>query len=42
MSDNNEAQGLTPDPALKQLDRFVGTWNMEGNLVGSDEKTVEG
>ena len=26
-----------PDPALKRLDRLVGTWTMEGNLVGSDE-----
>jgi hypothetical protein len=26
-----------PDPALKRLDRFVGSWTMEGNLVGSDE-----
>jgi hypothetical protein len=24
-----------PDPALKRLDRLVGTWSMEGNLVGS-------
>src|SRR5918992_71961 len=32
----------TPDPALKRLDRFVGTWAMEGNLVGSDEKTIGG
>jgi hypothetical protein len=31
-----------PDPALKRLDRFVGTWTMEGNLVGSDEKTIKG
>ena len=23
-----------PDPALKRLDRFVGTWTMEGNLIG--------
>jgi hypothetical protein len=31
-----------PDPALRRLDRFVGTWTMEGNLVGSDEKNVRG
>jgi hypothetical protein len=31
-----------PDPALKRLDRFVGTWAMEGNLIGSDEKTIKG
>jgi hypothetical protein len=31
-----------PDPALKRLDRFVGTWKMEGNFVGSDEKNIKG
>ena len=31
-----------PDPALKRLDRLVGRWRMEGNLVGSDEKTIRG
>jgi hypothetical protein len=31
-----------PDPALKRLDRFVGSWTMEGNLIGSDEKTIKG
>jgi hypothetical protein len=31
-----------PDPALKRLDHLVGTWSMEGNLVGSDETTIRG
>jgi Protein of unknown function (DUF1579) len=31
-----------PDPALRRLDRFVGRWSMEGNLVGSDEKNITG
>lgn len=31
-----------PDPALRRLDRLVGTWTMEGNLVGSDEQNVRG
>jgi hypothetical protein len=31
-----------PDPALKRLDRLVGSWTMEGNLVGSDEKNIRG
>jgi hypothetical protein len=31
-----------PDPALKRLDRLVGRWSMEGNLVGSDEKNITG
>jgi hypothetical protein len=31
-----------PDPALRRLDRLVGTWTMEGNLVSSDEKNIRG
>ena len=31
-----------PDPALRRLDRLVGTWTMEGNLVGSDERNIRG
>jgi hypothetical protein len=29
-----------PDAALRRLDRLVGTWTMEGNLVGSDERNI--
>src|SRR5687767_11062964 len=44
MSDYDEQaqQGPKPDPALKRLDRFVGTWSMEGHLVGSTETNVKG
>jgi hypothetical protein len=31
-----------PDPALRSLDRFVGTWSMEGQLVGSEETNIKG
>jgi hypothetical protein len=31
-----------PDPALRRLDRLVGAWTMEGNLVGSDDKNIKG
>jgi hypothetical protein len=31
-----------PDPALRRLDRLVGHWTMEGNLVGSEEKNIKG
>ena len=31
-----------PDPALKRLDPFVGTWSLEGHLVGSSENTIKG
>jgi hypothetical protein len=41
---DNEPQGQmpTPDPALKRLDRFVGTWSMEGHLLGSTENNIKG
>jgi hypothetical protein len=43
MADEAPAPQLpSPDPALRRLDRFVGTWSMEGHLVGSDEITVRG
>ena len=35
-------QGPQPDPALKRLDRFVGTWRMEGHLVDSSENNIRG
>jgi Protein of unknown function (DUF1579) len=39
----SETPGLPqPDPALERLGRFVGTWSMEGSLVGSDETTIKG
>jgi Protein of unknown function (DUF1579) len=38
----SEQQMPAPDPALKRLDLFVGTWSMEGNLIGSDENTIRG
>jgi hypothetical protein len=40
MSDNPNLP--QPDPALRRLDRLVGTWTMEGNLVGSDEHNIRG
>ncbi len=32
----------TPDPALRRLDPFVGTWEMRGKLLGSDGETIVG
>ena len=32
----------TPSPALRKLDRLVGTWEMRGSLVGSDEEDIVG
>jgi Protein of unknown function (DUF1579) len=31
-----------PNSALRRLDRLVGRWTMEGNLVGSAEKNIRG
>ena len=31
-----------PDPALKRLDRFVGTWIMEGRTDGAAEANIRG
>ena len=42
MSDETQAQLPAPDPALRRLDRFVGTWSMEGHLIGSDDITARG
>jgi hypothetical protein len=45
MADNNEAQNQgmpTPDPALKRLNRLVGTWSMKGHPIGSDEDSITG
>jgi Protein of unknown function (DUF1579) len=42
---NTEAQQIqmpVPDPALRRLDRLVGTWTLKGNLIGSEEETISG
>jgi Protein of unknown function (DUF1579) len=41
-SEPSESALPQPDPALRRLDRLLGTWAMEGNLVGSDEKSIQG
>jgi Protein of unknown function (DUF1579) len=40
--DDAQPQMPTPDPALQRLDRFVGTWSMEGHLPDSDEIVIKG
>lgn len=40
MADENETP--TPDPALKRLDRLVGTWTMKGRPIGADEDSITG
>jgi hypothetical protein len=44
MSDNavQETQAPTPDPALRRLDRLVGTWTLKGHLLDSDEENITG
>ncbi len=40
---NTQPEGVPrPDPALKRLDRFVGTWSLEGHLVGSSDNNIKG
>lgn len=39
---NGQPEMPAPDPALKRLDRLVGTWTMEGHLVGSTENNIKG
>lgn len=41
-SESQMPQMPTPDPALKLLERFVGTWNMHGRTLGSDVDNVHG
>jgi hypothetical protein len=42
MSDSNEAQAPTPDPALRRLDPLIGEWTLTGNLIGSSEENIVG
>ncbi|MGH2536740.1 MAG: DUF1579 family protein [Candidatus Promineifilaceae bacterium] len=45
MPDQNDAPAAQlpqPDPALKRLDRLVGSWSMQGHLLGSDEENIHG
>lgn len=42
---NNKPQDQntpTPDPALKRLDRLVGSWKMKGRPLGSDKDSITG
>lgn len=41
-SDTQAQQAPRPDPALKRLDRLVGTWTMKGHLLGSDVENIIG
>ena len=41
-TDRQSARPPTPDPALKRLDRLVGTWSMRGHLLGSDDENIIG
>lgn len=45
MADNQPAQATQPprpDPALKRLERFVGTWEVNGRTLDSEEDNVSG
>jgi hypothetical protein len=45
MADNQPAQATQPprpDPALKRLERFVGTWEVNGRTLDSEEDNISG
>jgi Protein of unknown function (DUF1579) len=42
MAASDAPQQPSPDPALRRLDRLVGTWTLKGHLVGSDEENIVG
>jgi hypothetical protein len=42
MTENTAPQMPAPDPALRELDHFIGRWKLTGRLVGSDEDTISG
>ncbi len=43
MAKDTQDQGMPkPDPALKRLDRLVGTWDMKGKSMGSDKENISG
>jgi Protein of unknown function (DUF1579) len=41
-SQSQPQQPPTPDPALKRLDRYVGTWDMKGRTLDSEVDNVSG
>lgn len=41
-SESQAQQPPQPDPALKQLDRYVGTWDMHGRTLDSEVDNVHG
>jgi hypothetical protein len=45
VSDNNNEQAMqmpTPDPALKRLDKLVGSWTMKGRTLDSEDDNISG
>jgi hypothetical protein len=43
-SDSTQApqQSLAPDPALQRLEKLIGTWDMKGRTLDSDEDNITG
>ena len=37
-----ETKAPTPDPALKRLEKFIGTWEMKGRTLDSKEDNIFG
>jgi hypothetical protein len=42
-SENTQRTGLSqPDPALKRLEKLVGTWELKGRTLNSTEDNITG
>jgi hypothetical protein len=41
-NDTQDAGIPKPDPALRRLERLVGTWHMKGQTVGSSQQNISG
>lgn len=41
-NETRPAFATAPDPALRRLDRLVGTWTLVGRSLGSDEDDISG
>jgi hypothetical protein len=41
-TDTQDEGAPKPSPALKRLDRLVGTWRMKGRTVGAKEENITG
>lgn len=41
-ANTQEQRPPKPDPALKRLECLIGTWKLEGHVIGSDDYNITG